>query len=141
MNETSKEWEWVTGESFDYTHWYSGEPNTNQNEYYIQMYPMNTTGTQGSYWNDCNIETTYHSYYSYRNSVYICEYEAPLIGDVNLDEVVDINDVTEMQRYIAKLIEFDDNQITLADADKDGEIDIIDATAIQKYLAGIISEL
>lgn len=139
-NETGEEWEWVTGESFDYTHWYSSEPN-NTDEYYIQMYPMNTNGTQGSYWNDCGIETTYHSYYSYRNSVYICEYEAPLIGDVNLDEVVDINDVTEMQRYIAKLIEFDDEQITLADANRDGEIDIIDATAIQKYLAGIISEL
>lgn len=43
------EWEWVTGEPFEYTNWCSGEPNnTNYTEYYLQFYRDNNQGG----WND-----------------------------------------------------------------------------------------
>lgn len=59
------------------------------------------------------------------------------IGDVNLDGEIDINDVTAIQRYIAKLDTLSAKQLIAADADGDGGIDIIDATHLQKYITGL----
>ena len=58
-------------------------------------------------------------------------------GDVNHDFDVTIDDVTAMQKYIAKLTDFDDYQMSVADMNNDKKINIIDATIIQKVLAGI----
>lgn len=61
---------------------------------------------------------------------------APLpYGDVKPDGVVNISDVTWLQRYLAGLESFDDYQTILADFDRNGSITIDDATWIQKYLA------
>lgn len=57
------------------------------------------------------------------------------IGDTNLDGNITISDVTEIQRHLAELIHFSDEQLTLADTNGDGKIDIGDATHLQKYLA------
>ncbi|MBQ9472693.1 MAG: dockerin type I repeat-containing protein, partial [Ruminococcus sp.] len=59
-----------------------------------------------------------------------------LRGDANGDGVVDITDVTTIQRYLAEyeVPVFDE---TAADADLDGEVDIIDATLIQRVLLNI----
>ena len=64
-----------------------------------------------------------------------------MIGDVDGDGVVNVFDVTAIQRYIAKYITFDNRQMIAADADKDGVINIYDATHIQRYLAKYITEL
>ena len=56
-------------------------------------------------------------------------------GDVNLDFDITIADATEIQKYLSNMIEFTDQQMSLADMNGDGEITIDDATAIQKYLA------
>lgn len=56
-------------------------------------------------------------------------------GDINLDGEISIGDVTEIQRYIAGCVEFDEKQMIAADIDGDGEITINDATRLQKYLA------
>lgn len=58
-----------------------------------------------------------------------------LIGDTNLDGIVNIRDVTAIQRHIAELEIFTDDQIALADTNGDGEINITDATRLQMYLA------
>lgn len=55
----------------------------------------------------------------------------PLKGDVNRDGKVNITDVTLIQKYLAKLIPFDDEQLSLAEFDGDGRLCIKDATAIQ----------
>lgn len=60
------------------------------------------------------------------------EYE---IGDVNRDGVLSVDDATEIQKLIASLTEFDDEQMLLADINGDGSVSIADATEIQKILA------
>ena len=57
------------------------------------------------------------------------------MGDVNKDGKVDINDVTTLQKWLAKLIDFDAEQLRVADFNGNGAINIIDATAIQKFIA------
>ena len=59
-----------------------------------------------------------------------------LRGDANGDGVVDITDVTTIQRYLAEY-EVPVFDATAADADLDGEVDIIDATLIQRVLLNI----
>lgn len=63
-------------------------------------------------------------------------------GDVNHDGVVDINDATYLQMYLAGypdavIDESDAYEFALADFNGDNIIDVNDATAIQMYLAGI----
>ncbi len=65
-------------------------------------------------------------------------YEEPqkgMMGDVNGDSVVNINDVTLVQRAIARARVLNALQIKLADVSGDGKISIDDATCIQKYIA------
>lgn len=57
------------------------------------------------------------------------------IGDTNLDGNITISDVTEIQRHLAEMISFSDEQLALADTNGDGELTISDATHLQKYLA------
>lgn len=64
-----------------------------------------------------------------------------LIGDVNSDGDVTIDDATMIQKAIAELIELDDTQKKAADANADGQITIDDATMIQKYIAELIDHL
>ncbi|MGN1139354.1 MAG: starch-binding protein, partial [Ruminococcus sp.] len=55
-------------------------------------------------------------------------------GDVNRDEVVNISDVTAIQKYLVLLETFDREQISLADFNKSGRVTIKDATDIQYSL-------
>ena len=64
----------------------------------------------------------------------ICKYEYS-IGDTNLDGKITIRDVTAIQRHIAELEVFTDDQLALADTNGDDKVDISDATHLQKYLA------
>jgi uncharacterized protein YkwD len=64
--------------------------------------------------------------------------EKPIIGvygNVNGDDVIDVKDVTTIQKHIASIKELTGNNCILADTDKDGNVDINDATNIQRYLA------
>ena len=64
-----------------------------------------------------------------------------LMGDVNTDGKISVNDVTEAQQGIAELKELTDYQIKLADCDSDGILNVNDVTKLQTYIAGIIDEL
>ncbi|MGN1112425.1 MAG: Ig-like domain-containing protein [Acutalibacteraceae bacterium] len=64
-----------------------------------------------------------------------------LIGDINDDGAVDINDATYIQMYLAgyencPIDKSDSAQLKIADFNKDKKIDINDVTAIQMMLAG-----
>lgn len=85
-------------------------------------------------------ENSYAADYCYENWV---EYEAveKLIGDVNLDGICNILDVSVIQKY--KIGETDiptERAKALADVNNDGSITIRDATLIQMKLAKIIDE-
>lgn len=66
--------------------------------------------------------------------------EKRLIGDVNNDAAVSIADATDIQKYLAYIIDLDDEAHICADTDGNGAVSIADATTVQKYLAGIISD-
>ncbi len=62
-------------------------------------------------------------------------------GDMSGDGVVDINDVTDIQKLIIGEEELTAQQLYVADVDGDGIVCVRDATYIQKYLAGVIGTL
>jgi translation elongation factor EF-1beta len=62
-----------------------------------------------------------------------------IIGDVNYDNTVNINDVTCIQKYLALFTTFDEMQEISADYNDDLIVNIKDATKIQKHLAYIDS--
>ncbi len=63
------------------------------------------------------------------------EAQVALLGDVNLDGKVTIQDATLVQKAIAKLATLDEVQTAVADAFEDGTVNVKDATAIQKWIA------
>ena len=73
--------------------------------------------------------------------VFLTEKTSYQIGDTNLDGIISISDVTAIQRHIAELEVFTDEQLALADTNGDGEINIVDATHLQMYLAEYDVEL
>jgi len=66
--------------------------------------------------------------------------ETVFLGDVNDDGVITINDATQIQKYLVKLLDLTEEQIEVADTSKDGNISIRDATLIQMLIAKYITE-
>ncbi len=60
-----------------------------------------------------------------------------LYGDLDGDNAVTIRDATEISKYLADLVIFDENQLIKADFNGDGFINITDSTDIQKMLANL----
>ena len=58
-----------------------------------------------------------------------------IYGDADLDSTVSIIDVTLLQRYLAELVTFTEDQMTVSDVDNSENVDSVDATKIQRYLA------
>ena len=70
--------------------------------------------------------------------------EAPELvqyGDVDLDNEITIIDATFIQRRLAGLEKFTEQQDIIGGVDTDGELSILDATHIQRWLAGLENEL
>lgn len=60
-----------------------------------------------------------------------------IIGDADLNNSIDIKDVTLIQKHLADIIKLDSTQSVIADVNSDDVISIKDATAIQSYIAGL----
>ena len=60
------------------------------------------------------------------------------VGDANQDGKVNIKDATHIQRYVASIIIFSDEELSFADVNGDGKVNIKDATMIQKFIANLI---
>lgn len=120
------EWQWVTNEKMIYTNWAVGEPNNVGNiERYLSVF--NTENYLGQ-WNDTTNSST-----SGISNGFICEYEN-ILGDINSDGKISVNDVTELQMYISQSKDFSDEQKMLADYNQDGIIDVLDVTDIQQLI-------
>ena len=90
---------------------------------------------------DLKPNTTYYIKV-YDPSATIADYDVMLVerlilGDVDLDEKVKIQDAALIQKFAAKLSTLEGNGLITADVTGDGKINVKDATAIQKYLAKI----
>ena len=59
-------------------------------------------------------------------------------GDLNVDGIVTIADATDVQKGLANLITFTDNQKISGDVNGDGEVTIVDVTIIQKYITKLV---
>ena len=56
------------------------------------------------------------------------------IGDINKDGNITEDDVDLIQKYLANIVEIDENDLKLADTDENEIIDVTDVTVIQQYL-------
>lgn len=75
------------------------------------------------------------SYITYSVDVLSCgEEPKKLCGDVDGNGIISIQDATEIQKYIASLVDFTPAQLLLADYNGDGVVNVSDATAIQRTL-------
>ena len=75
------------------------------------------------------------------NGTYETELNTTMIGDVNSDGSVTVQDATVLQKYLAGLVTLSDEQLAVADTNGDGSVTVADATAIQKYLANLVTSL
>ncbi len=63
-----------------------------------------------------------------------------ILGDADGSGIVDIIDVTTIQRHISELELLEGGALLAADVNGDGEITVADATEIQAWLAGYVSQ-
>ena len=83
-------------------------------------------------------EGSYAQIYAEKNNFIFNILEEIILGDVNGDGKIDIDDVTLIQKYIANMQSFTEEQQKTADVTNDGKINIDDVTFIQKQIAGLI---
>ena len=65
----------------------------------------------------------------------------PILGDVDNNRQITIQDATHIQRHVAKLEILSEEQLKVADTDKNNGISIKDATYIQLLVAKLIPQL
>ena len=127
------DWEWVTGEDWEYTRWAAGEPNDYRGtpEDYLEMWLVDSAP---GWWNDDVDES------ALADGWYIVEWElaAPgpvgfVRGDVNGDGRVDIADAVSLLRRLF-IVPEDSNCPDASDANDDGRIDIADPIYLLQYL-------
>lgn len=71
-----------------------------------------------------------------------CDVEVEnLLGDINGDDSVTVQDVTLIQKYLAEFVDLKDEQLAVADTNGDGDVNIQDATQIQKYITKLVTVL
>lgn len=58
-----------------------------------------------------------------------------LLGDADLNGIINIKDATYIQKYSAVLVTFSDKEFIAADANGTGTVNITDATVLQKFIA------
>lgn len=68
-------------------------------------------------------------------AITVKDYPATLLGDADNNGIVNIQDVTVIQRHLAELLTLEKTALSNADFNQDGVVDIDDATMIQRFLA------
>ena len=81
----ARDWAWVTGESFSYSHWDKNQPDNGNGgkEHYLQIYRRPNPAVSNSkagFWNNIAIDCSYpgeESFFSLSLTGLICEWEKP----------------------------------------------------------------
>lgn len=63
-----------------------------------------------------------------------------LIGDVDLDNDVNVKDASLIQMYLAKFATLNEKQLFMAETNNDNDVNVRDATSIQLYCANFTEE-
>ncbi|MEE1319061.1 MAG: dockerin type I domain-containing protein [Ruminococcus sp.] len=63
--------------------------------------------------------------------------EVNAVGDVNNDDVLNVEDATMIMKYSVELVDETALNIDYADMNGNGRINVLDATAVQKYIAKV----
>lgn len=93
-----------------------------------------------AFWNSPNVTIrcwygTAAYYYAVENNISCELLDGTVLGDANNDGVINISDVTAIQRHVAEMQQLDGIRFTAADVNQDGKVEIADATAMQMYFA------
>ena len=65
------------------------------------------------------------------------KFKTVILGDVDLNGIVNVSDATLLEEYIVKLKTLTDEQLLAGDVDRNGNINTIDVTLIQKIAVSI----
>ena len=107
---------------------------------YVEIPKIVSSISTVAFYNDPNLTLgvwygSYAQQYAIDNNINYVLLDGVKLGDVDADEVVNVNDATFIQSYFAELVSIDGIYLHAADTNEDGEVDISDATAIQMYAA------
>ncbi|MCQ2513930.1 MAG: dockerin type I repeat-containing protein [Ruminococcus sp.] len=149
-----RNYEMISSGIYDIVKIYDVSKNELKNLDTTDAYPRLTTTGKQSYIVDlldynCITKVEQYKIYGYSNTVAEQYAEANEIefvplednrvtGDVNGDGLINVLDVSELQKYIVSLVEFDDAQKKVADVNFDGIINVSDVSDIQKYIVNLI---
>lgn len=64
-----------------------------------------------------------------------------LYGDTNLDGRIDITDAVHLNRYIADVVQLNEQARIHADCNRDGHVDTSDANLLLRFLVGLVNTL
>ena len=107
---------------------------------YVEVPQSVTDIASNAFYNSPNLTLgVYFGSYAFRyakekNIPYVL-IDSVVLGDANSDGVLNINDVTAIQRYAAEYQTFNELQVKAADTNADGKLSIDDATLIQSHFA------
>ena len=85
---------------------------------------------------ESNNNVTYHTIQFARTGD-ITSAVTRLLGDADLNDVVNVKDATIIQKHVASMLTLSAEALKTADTDGNANVNVKDATAIQKWLVGI----
>ena len=106
----------------------------------VTIHDMVQSIAENAFWNSPNvtIRCDYGSAaynYAIDNNITCALLDSINLGDANNDGVININDVTAIQRHVAEMQMLEGLRFIAADVTQNGKIEISDATAMQMYFA------
>ena len=82
------------------------------------------------------LSTDLSSYENQIRTIIEDNYETQVLGDINQDGTINIQDIVVMIGGILSTIELDNNQLALADLNQDGTLDILDIVVTINLILG-----
>ena len=132
LTSKSGSWKWVNGESYNYKNWAPNQPSGGS-EYYAEIYSRTFNDANAGTWNDLSGISPDISYYSVKNTGYICEFDP--------DEI----SVAKIGYYDGSLYKVFDSQISWENANSyaknsGGHLVTIGSSGESSYINSLVKE-